>query len=269
MTRYTILGGSGFVGSNIKRILNNSGIECYVPRRDEKDIYNADLGRVFYCVGLTADYINRPFDTVEAHVSLLSKILEKASFERLIYLSSTRLYDTVTAETCAESIGLSLNPNNTRHIYDLSKALGESLCLTAAPNRTAIARLSCVYDHSAGSPGFLSEILQKLAFSKKFSLDSATGYSRDYIAIEDVIASLKVIIDSNRCEIFNVASGENLTNREIIETLNSLGCTISLARESAAQVTGRCDISKIKSLGISPIPLRDYLKNFLRGEYES
>ena len=263
MQSYTVLGASGFVGSRIVKMLSAGGMSCYVPARGESDIFERDLGRIFFCVGLTADYAQRPFDTVEAHVAFLARVLAKARFERLVYLSSTRLYDKLPSGICREDVDLPINPMNPRHLYDLSKALGENLCLTASDGRASVARLSCVYDDVPGSPGFLSELLQRLRTERTFTLYSATGIARDYVALDDVAAILKRILDSGRSEIFNVASGENVSNEEIVESLNASGCRISLSRRSNRQDQARCDVTKIRAFGIQPVLVRDYLKAFL------
>ena len=262
-TKYTVLGASGFVGRRIVQMLKSSELDCYAPTKGDEEIFERELGRVFYCIGLTADHAKKPFDTVEAHVSYLARVLQNATFDRLVYLSSTRLYDLSHATLISESDGLLLSPGSPRHIYDISKAMGESLCLNTSNGRGSVARLSCVYDKEKGSSGFLSNLLNKLQLEKSFVLDSKSGFSRDYIFLDDVVASLKQIIDSGRNEIFNVASGQNVSNQQLVETLNSLGCDIKLRHNSSLQMTPVCNISKINDLGIYPITVAEYLESVL------
>ncbi|WP_333699462.1 NAD-dependent epimerase/dehydratase family protein [Rivihabitans pingtungensis] len=124
---YTVLGASGFVGQRLVSELTRRGADFWVPARQAPEILQQPLGVVFYCIGLTADYAQRPFDTVAAHVSYLARILEEAQFEHIVYLSSTRLYDGLPIAEGRGDTPLSLSPNNPRHLYDLSKALGENL----------------------------------------------------------------------------------------------------------------------------------------------
>lgn len=264
--RYTVLGASGFVGSRLVRTLNNSSVHCYAPAKGESKIFKQDLGRVFYCIGLTADYVYRPFETIEAHVTFLTRVLTEARFERLVYLSSTRLYDGLQIESCKEDERIMLDPSNGRHIYDISKALGENLCMTASDGRASVARLSCVYDDAPGSPGFLSELLQHLRAERDFTLDSSSGFVRDYVALKDVVVILKSIIDSDRTGIFNVASGENVSNQDIVDTINAFDYRISLNHDSDRQKLATCDISKVKELGFQPVLVRDYLKTLLHNK---
>lgn len=264
---YTILGAGGFIGGRLARELRQSGAECYVPPRGDEGIFSKDLGCVFYCIGLTADYRDRPFDTVEAHVSFLSRVLEKSKFEKLIYLSSTRLYDGLSGEVCCEDDDLKLNPASPRHLYDLSKALGENLCLTASGGRARVARLAAVYDVSPEATGFLPGILRQLPTGRRIEIDSSSGVSRDYVCLDDVIKSLLKMSQTTRSDIINIASGENISNQDIADTLSAAGLQVSIKHQSEREVRPRCDISKMQTLGINPLPVKTYIENLMKAGY--
>jgi nucleoside-diphosphate-sugar epimerase len=266
VARYTVIGASGFVGARLLSALKADGQDVFVPARDDPRLYTEDLGRVFYCAGLTADYLARPFDTVEAHVSLIARILKNAAFERLVYCSSTRLYDWMGPDAGAEDEPLRLTPSEPRHLYDLSKALGENLCLTQSDGRAAVARLACVWDWSEGAPGFLSEWLQKARRTRTIMLDSATGYVRDYVHLDDTVAALRAIVDSGQSAIFNVASGENVSNGELAATFEAAGWKVTLARATPVQAAPRCHIERIRALGIDPTPVRTAIATRLKQE---
>ena len=260
---YTVLGGTGFVGRQVAQTLSASGIPCYVPTKGSEEIFERDLGRVFFCIGLTADYVSRPFDAVNAHVSYLARVLEEAKFERIVYLSSTRLYDGQLSGQ--EDASLLLNPTKPRHLYDLSKAMGENLCMVASGNRGRVARLSNVYAAAAGAPGFLSDLLARLKKERDFTLDSSPDFNRDYISLDDVVRGLKAILDSEESQIVNVASGENITNGELATYLNHLGCNIKFRNDQKIEHPPVvCDISRLQKLHVHPLPVRDYLDNFMR-----
>ncbi len=258
--KYTILGGKGFIGRHLVDTLMKSGADVYVPERGDEEIFSQPLGTVFYCIGLTNDYKDRPFDTVEAHASLLNRIVEKSSFDRLVYLSSTRLYDGLSST--AEETDLVLNSANPRHIYDLSKALGESICLTSSDGRACVARLSSVYSDTPDASGFVPDLLRRMKQEKKFELDSSSGLVRDYIHIDDVVASLLALAEQSQLKIINVASGENISNQTITDTLNGCGYEVSIKRKTDLEKTPACEISKLKSLGITPLGLTEFLKGY-------
>ncbi|MGH7341773.1 MAG: NAD-dependent epimerase/dehydratase family protein, partial [Candidatus Rokuibacteriota bacterium] len=111
----TILGGSGFVGSHLVRRLRETGAAHRAPARGEP-LGPESLGTVIYCIGLTADFRDRPLATVDAHVSQLTETLRHAEFERVVYLSSTRVYRR-SRGPCAESDVLHLDPGDPDDLY--------------------------------------------------------------------------------------------------------------------------------------------------------
>ena len=266
---YTVLGASGFVGQRLAARLRAAGHVVYTPGRDDPGLFQCDLGRVIYCVGMTADYAARPFDTVQAHVGLLARVLEEARFEHLVYLSSTRLYDAVGGDDGApldEATALPLEPLKARHLYDLSKALGENLCLHAAGGKGAVARLSCVYDWTPGAPGFLSQWLQRAAQAQELDIDSATGIVRDYIHLDDVVAALMAMSDQRCSGIVNVASGEQVANSELAELFVAKGWSVSLRRTTERERPAPCAITRLAQLGVRPRPVRAVLESCLGKE---
>ena len=69
MNRYTVLGASGFVGGALARVLREGGAQVCTPARGES-LAGRELGHVFYCIGMTADFRRWPFHTEigRAHV---------------------------------------------------------------------------------------------------------------------------------------------------------------------------------------------------------
>ena len=144
MKRATVIGGRGFVGRGLVAHLRAAGWQVQVPPRDAAfPRRDRSLGHVFYCAGMTADFARRPRDTVEAHAGLLARVLESDAFDALVYLSSTRLYDGLdAAEPAEEGTPIAVSPGHPRHLYDVTKLAGETLCATMAPGRARVARLA-------------------------------------------------------------------------------------------------------------------------------
>lgn len=263
MARYTIIGASGFVGSRLLATLRAEGEDVFVPGREDPRLFSEDLGRIFYCAGLTADYAERWFDTIEAHVALLARLLRGATFERLVYMSSTRLYDSLGLEGGAETDALRLDPHDPRHLYDLSKALGENLCLTRSFGRASALRLSCVFDWRPGGQGFLSEWLQAARRSRQLHIASPTGYVRDYVYVDDVVASAKAVIDGGDSAVFNVASGANTSNAELAEIFRDHGWDVELGPQSPRQEAASCQVTRLVAAGVRPRSTRSALRDIL------
>jgi nucleoside-diphosphate-sugar epimerase len=257
----TVLGAAGFVGG---RLVERLGGEAYTPAKGDPAIFERDLGTVFYCAGLTADYAQRPFDTVEAHASLVAELARRGRFERFVYLSSTRLYDSAAGERALEDEPLRLSPREPRHLYDLSKALGENIALTQMGGRGAAARLSNVFDWRDGSPGFLSEWLIRARDERELAFESSPHAARDYIHVDDVVSALIAIARDDRADLVNVASGELTTNGEIAEVFEAAGWRVRFAGDARPARPPCADIAKLRDLGVDPRPVREVVGGYLR-----
>jgi nucleoside-diphosphate-sugar epimerase len=239
------------------------GHEVQVPARGDRGVLTRDLGVVFYCAGLTADFDSRPFDTVEAHVALVNDIARAGRFEKLVYLSSTRLYDGLDVARADESAPLRLQPSSPRHTYDLSKALGENIVLTRTGGRGSVARLSNVFDWSAGAPGFLSEWLVEAGKRRNLTLASSPHIARDYIHLDDVVDSLIVMAAGASPGIINVASGELVTNAQIAGVMAAAGWTVDFTGDADPPRAPDADIARLTTLGVKPRPVKDVVRAYL------
>src|SRR5580704_13059050 len=90
--QFTVFGASGFVGARLAQHLKNATHPVNAVTRSNAPPHGADLGHVIYAIGITADFRNRPFDTVAAHVGRLAEVLQNYKFDSFLYLSSTRIY---------------------------------------------------------------------------------------------------------------------------------------------------------------------------------
>lgn len=213
----TLIGGHGFVGSALQRHLCAAGWDCRIPGRDTPwPVMDQELGHIFYCAGLTGDYLQRAADTVEAHVSLLVRVLQSSRWESLVYLSSTRLYDGLPAGALAQETALlPVAPHVPRHLFDLTKLTGESLCHVLGDGRARVARLASVYDSVGDASGFLPGLLRQVALVQRggtVPVDSSPRAARDYIHMPDVLRALVDIAQRGTQTVYNVASGENISN---------------------------------------------------------
>lgn len=225
---FTVIGVSGFIGSHLARALRAHGHEVAAPEREDRGAFDAPLGHAVYCAGMTADYAARPQATVEAHAGLLSRLLCEANFDSLLYLSSTRLYDGC-AGLCREDADLVLNPANPRHLFDFSKGLGESLCHASGRPGVRIARLSSVYADDLSADNFLHGLIKSALAQGRAEADAPANAARDYVHMDDVCRLLEAIALDGKRAVYNVASGENVTNARLFALLAEL---------TGAQVSG-------------------------------
>ncbi len=259
----TVVGARGFVGSRLAQRLGEAGASPWTPAKGDPQLLKRDLGVVYYCAGLTADYDRRPFDAVEAHASLISEILRAGRFDRLVYCSSTRLYDGLPQADVDEATPLVFDPADPRRVYDLSKALGENLTLARSGGRGVVARLSNVYDGTEGAPGFLSEWLAKAGRSRDLTLESTPHIRRDYIHLDDVVSALIAIAGGSG--IYNVAAGQLTSNAEIAEAFAAEGWRVGFTGNANPLPPPNASAARLAGLGVKARPVTDVVSGFLKG----
>jgi nucleoside-diphosphate-sugar epimerase len=175
-------------------------------------IFNQPLGHLMYCIGLTGNFRNRPFDTVQAHVEVLSSVLQRADFESLTYLSSTRVY--MGSDRTDEEAPLQVLPSDLSSLYNLSKLTGEALCHASGRPGVRVARLSNVVGPGmdAASGNFVASLIRE-AGSGSVVLRSHPDSAKDYLHVNDVVAWLPVLATAGRHQVYNLASGVQLTHQ--------------------------------------------------------
>jgi nucleoside-diphosphate-sugar epimerase len=240
----TVLGASGFIGSHLVKKLRETGVEYFAPGREE--LPKTQLGNIIYCIGLTADFRTKPFETVNAHVCHLAEVLQSYEFDSLLYLSSTRVYAT-NLQVAREQDSLQVAPLNPSDLYNISKAMGESIALNCG-RRTRVARISNVYGGDFASDNFLSAIIREAMTSKKVVLQTSSNSVKDYLSVEDVVDGLIDIAIRGRERIYNLASGVNVSNGELAESLHSLtGCTVEFSPEAPTVSFPRISIERMQN----------------------
>ncbi len=261
----TIIGATGFVGRRLQARLSLEGWDVFAPSKGDTSLQGRDMGVVFYCAGLTADYDRRPFDTVEAHVTLLSDMVRAGRFEQLIYLSSTRLYDGQAAPVLDEHAPLLFDVSDPRRIYDISKALGENITLTRTEGRGAVARLANVFDWAPDAPGFLSQWLIEAARTRELRLESSAHIVRDYIHLDDVVTALITLAEKSVTGVVNVASGELIGNGEIANLFLEAGWNVSFSLDVSPLSPPLAAIDRLRSFGLAPRPVKEVVRHYLEG----
>jgi len=242
---WTVLGASGTIGQKLSAHLRDAGDVVFSPGRGE-NLYSRPLGHVIYAIGLTADFRQRPYDTVESHVRLLAELLQNGNFESLLYLSSTRVYARVT--TSSEDSLLKVLSKDPSDLYNLSKLMGESLCLQDARSSVRVARLSnVVCGDEAESANFLPSLVRE-ARSGRIVLQTAMDSSKDYIHIDDVVELLPRIATEGRERLYNVASGIQTTHEQWTTLFAAhTGCVVKVVPSAPTRRFVPIDIGRIRT----------------------
>lgn len=248
MALYTVFGGRGFIGSEIVSQLQAQGHSTFVPARDDTSLLERELGIVLYCAG-NGDCKNTPFSVLEANVSLLAQLLQHAKFDRLLYVSSTRVYMNQTASKENENLTVCVDDN--RRLFNLTKLVAEELCLKSGRN-VCIVRPSNVYGVALNSPLFLPAITRNAINHSKVDMYITKDYAKDYVSVKDVAESCIILSSNNNSsqQIINIAAGYNITAIEIADVLQkSTGCEViwhevNLPEEKFPEI----NIAKIRDL---------------------
>ena len=230
--KFTILGASGFIGSHLVDYLRGRKVDCWAPKRGDSSIYRKDLGHLIYCIGLTADFRGKPYETVDAHVCTLLEVLKRCKYSSFLYLSSTRLYGRGSG-TAGEDDSIKVLPADPDLLYNISKIQGESLCFATGNPKVRVVRLSNVYGDDFVSDNFLPSLIRDAIIKKKLFLRTTLDSAKDYISISDVTDILPQIARKGRSRLYNVASGVNTTNRRITKELSLLtGCSVKVKKSA-------------------------------------
>lgn len=260
--KITVLGSTGFIGSNISEKLLETGIDVYKPQKNE-DLQGKDLGSIVYCVGLTSDFRTKLRETVEAHVSYLLSIINSCKFDYIIYLSSTRIYG--SSENTFEDSNLSVTPQSSNDLYNISKIMGESILFNTV-EKSCILRLSNVYGNDFNSGVFLSSIIRDALDHKEIFLRTSLDSEKDYILVDDVVKVVLQFLEHKYCGIYNVASSINTSNQELVSRIQDLtGCSLKVAKNSPSIKFPVINIDKLKSVvNFQPQDIKCTLKNIVK-----
>ena len=261
--KFTVFGALGFIGSYLVDNLRSLGHEVSAVSRSNFPQPPGNLGHCIYAMGLTADFRTRPFDTIEAHVSIAAKLLRNYEFQSFLYLSSTRVY-AKSVEAYEETV-LSALPSDPSDLYNLSKLMGESICLSSDRENVRIARLSNVIGpDEAVSDTFVGELCRE-ARQGHIELRSAPDSSKDYIWIADVADLLTRIATEGQHSIYNVASGIELAHQAWVSGLSAItGCSVSVAENAPLIRFPRISTKRIvDEFGYAPSPVLPLLRTMI------
>lgn len=246
-THFTVLGAGGFIGGRLVEHLRGLGFGVDAPERLPAEAYvdglsGRQLGHAVYCIGLTADFRMRPFETVEAHVGLLQRILERCEFASLTYVSSTRVY--LRSERASEAEVLRVDPTQPDDLFALSKLLGEALCLGSG-KLCRVVRPSNVFGVGDPSQNFLPSVLREAKRTGRVKIMLSPASAKDFVGVEDVVRWIAEIAVSGTQKIYNLAGGRNISNAEIAEVLGRLGVAVEFAPGGSTVTFPPIDIARV------------------------
>lgn len=254
-SKVTVFGSSGFIGSHMAEYAQQAGFD--VKRPSWKDgVPQGNLGTVIYCNGVGD--CKRPIEVMYSHVGFLSEIIQKGSFDRLVYISSTRVY--MNSIDTNETSDLTVTWEDQRKLFNIAKLAGEDLCRFIDKD-VLILRPSNVYGQAFNSPLFLPSIVRDALAKNEINLFVDRNYAKDYVSVDDLVSACFKLLDKNYKGTFNIASGVNVTAEVISKLLSDrTNCKVNWHESKVQEIFHPIEISKIKSLiNFSPKKLEDEL----------
>jgi nucleoside-diphosphate-sugar epimerase len=271
--KVTILGSSGFIGLNLMNSLIDQSIECFAPQREYVFSKKENLGHVIYCIGLTSDFRARPMDTVQAHVCKLIEVLQNSNFESFLYLSSTRIYN--GNRTGRETDDVKVNSSNFSDLYNISKLMGESICLSIANENIRIARLSNVIGNDFKSDNYLFSLIKEAVNTHQIHLQLPLKSAKDYVSINDVVKNAILISQNGKQRIYNIASGFQISNEQIVNSIKEeTNCKVEVLANSDGLIFPQISIERIvNEFNFTPVnilnDISDLIKNYKENNYDT
>ncbi len=238
---FTVIGAQGSIGESLVQYL--SSLPILVRQFDRlPSNHQSDLGHVIDCAGISSDFVERREQLINTHVCRVDEFIKTQQFESYLYLSSTRIYFSGTS--ASEDAQIVVQPLLEDHSYNISKLAGEAACLAHKNPRIRIARLSNVVNARRDESSSLLRLLQQ-ARSGKVILHESLQSEKDYISIGDACRYLHGIAQFGRHRIYNVASGINRSNKQILDLFREV-CDFEVSVQGENErIHRRIDVSRL------------------------
>lgn len=226
----TVLGASGWIGSALVKDLQRRRRPVRaIVRSQLEDWLSDDMppGPVVFSIGLTADFREQPHATVDAHVSLLSRVLQKPGLNQFLFLSSTRVY--ARSESTYEDDPIPCLSSDPSDLYNLSKLMGESLVLQYQRSGFRVVRLSNVVGPLQPVSTFIGSILRDARSKGVVTIRQPPNSVKDYVALEDVVRLLPLLAESAQKRLYNLGSGRQTSHNQIASWLQKQGVEVKFS----------------------------------------
>lgn len=236
-----VAGFTGQVGATLVRILTEANIRvtgiARGPRSavpDGVDAVYADVSdlsgalslhgftHVFYAVGITSDYRSRPDEVISSQLVGLERFLERVDPDcRFVFVSSARVYGRHPVDTpLLEESAAIVAPMHLDNLYDSTKRLAESLCLSHAERRglhVTVIRAGNLYGLGAPqSRTSVSELVREAAATQRVTLTGHPSSLRNYCsAVDSAQGMLLAAANGAPGRPYNVGSDEHLTTQQL------------------------------------------------------
>jgi len=220
-SKFQIFGGSGFVGSELVKQIEN----CIVtPRRD----YIVEGCDIIYLISTVSNYNVKtdPLIDIDTNLTTLMQVLRQCKDRNLTFnfISSWFVYGETEMPATEES---NCYPNG---FYSITKRCAEQLLISYCETfgiKYRILRLANVagYGDKKASPqkNALQHMINELKAGRDVNVYDGGNLYRDYIHVNDAARAIKTIVDKGEVNtIYNVGNGKPMLFKDMIEYAKEL-----------------------------------------------
>jgi len=247
MPSFTILGAGGFIGAALVAWLASRDHPVHPITRASLPALLAtrrSCGHVIDCVGVTGDVRGRSLDAVDAHAGLVAHCLSGLRFDSFLLLSSTCVYR--RAATTHEDVALPVLPVDPSDLYNLTKLVGEALCLSDPRQTVRVVRLSNVYGIGMRNETFLGAVMHEGQRAGAVLFRQSPASAKDYVSAASVVRRLPEIATDGRHRIYNLAAGNNTSHAAIADCLReSLGWQVHFKADAPTVLSQPIDTRRL------------------------
>lgn len=176
---------------------------------------------VYYLASIASPkmYLMQPMQTISANINGLINFLDLSCQcrSRFLYTSTSEIYGDPEVSPQPESYNGNVDPMSERAVYDETKRVGETI--VAAYQRrhgvdTRITRIFNTYGPRMGSfdgrvvPTFMRQVLD----GQPITIYGDGQQTRSFCYVQDTIEAIRLVMDSEQHEPFNVGSPQDYCN---------------------------------------------------------
>lgn len=239
-----IIGGNGFIGSEVVRALKKSSISCVSVSRKDCNLLALDEVKQYFLkykaqnldIIFTASIVRRKNDSGSASEDniLMIKNFIKATYSHqinsFIFLSSIDVYHN---NSLSLNESTKLLPNKP---YSISKLSSEIMLKKAFKEKLTILRLPGVYGINDKNGSIIGKFTELIKNNTDLKLINKGLQYRDYLYVEDVPKVILSLLESPFSGIFNLSTGKSIRLVEIVKIISKALGQTPLIKESLEDV---------------------------------
>ena len=174
------------------------------------------------------------------------KKIDTSKFNSFLFISSARFYN--NSKTTIETEKIKIDVNDKNSLYDISKLLGESYCLSSKKENIRIVRPSLVIGTDTPKNLFLPSIILDAISKGKITLHSSLESQRDYLRIQDFVKLIPEISLRGKEKIYNISHYKNIKTKNIVDEIIKLtNCSVEVVPNSLINSSVDVNIDRIKN----------------------